>query len=140
MSVRLNFPAAGLFALCMAWAPEGMASPPSLYHAKDFSAGYGRRAGDESRAVDVGWLGERGNRVIVNGLISSPSGLASGLGPGLGDSVSIPGITASAVGNQINVVAEGSWNTIIIDAHQTNNAKIYANINYNDGATSHEAR
>lgn len=67
-----------------------------------------------------------GNLVIVNGVLR-PAGSTAMTG-GLADSP-LPmagGQTATALGNQLTVLATGSWNTIIVDAVQTNSGDITA--------------
>lgn len=91
------------------------------------NAGYGRVMGQESRSVEPSTRDASNNRVIVNGLLADPSGLAGGLSPGLGDrSAQVGGIGVQAIANQINIVANGSWNTIVVEATQTNTGAVQA--------------
>lgn len=91
------------------------------------NAGYGRVMGQESRPVEPSTRDASNNRVIVNGLLADPSGLAGGLSPGLGDSsAQTGGIGVQAIANQINIVANGSWNTIVVEATQTNTGAVQA--------------
>jgi len=65
-----------------------------------------------------------GNLVIVNGVLRP----ASAAGGGFADSP-LPvagGQSATAVANQLSVLATGSWNTIIVDAVQTNTGDVTA--------------
>lgn len=63
-----------------------------------------------------------GNRVIVNGRMELEGTLSGGLmdnyASGLG--------SAQAIGNQLNVVTQGNYNTVIIDSTQINNGDISA--------------
>ncbi len=95
-------------------------SPASLPTAAGMSRGYGDRAPAGATAVDYSQRDTSGNLVIING---GRDPLPGGGGyPGW----SPPGQTAVAIGNQITVDASGSWNTIIIDAVQTNTGDIVA--------------
>ena len=64
-----------------------------------------------------------GNRVIVNGLLEGGTGLGSGLYTGWGQTEGAAGMigTGTAVGNQLNVITTGNYNTVIIDSTQINN-------------------
>lgn len=65
-----------------------------------------------------------GNLVIVNGVLR-PAGATGG---GFADDP-LPvagGQSATAVANQLSVLATGSWNTIIVDAVQTNTGDVTA--------------
>ena len=67
---------------------------------------------------------ENGNRVIVNGRMELEGALTGGLmdaaGSGLG--------SVQAIGNQLNVVTQGNWNTVIVDSTQINTGDISAAI------------
>lgn len=64
-----------------------------------------------------------GNRLIVNGQIMTDSTLTGGIGDGFSSGAG----SAQAVGNQLNVVTQGNWNTVIVNSNQTNNGDISAN-------------
>lgn len=94
--------------------------PSALPTAGSLNRGYGARPPAGASAVDYSQRDASGNLVIVNG---GRDPLPGGPGyPGWGP----PGQTAVAIGNQINVDASGSWNTIIIDAVQTNTGDVVA--------------
>lgn len=121
-------------------AAAGPASAGGLTPA-GLSAGYGRQTGDENRAVAASTRDANGNRVIVNGLLADPSGLSGGLVGGLGDGGSSLGqVSAQAVANQINVMAQGSWNTIVVNATQTNTGAVTATVATNAGSITREDR
>ncbi|MFD1192723.1 holdfast anchoring protein HfaA [Phenylobacterium conjunctum] len=113
-------------------------SPSSL------NAGYGRVMGQEARPVETSTRDANGNRVIINGLLTEPTGLSGGLGAGLGDASSPFGplgqIDVSAVANQINIVAGGSWNTIIVEATQTNSGAVQASAALGNATVAHVSR
>lgn len=77
-----------------------------------------------------------GNRLIVNGIIqrnasaySSSSGGVSSSWSGVGGSGGYGGSTA--IGNQLNVVVQGSHNTVIVRSTQTNNGDVNAGVEMN---------
>lgn len=97
------------------------------------NAGYGRVSGQENRIVDYSTRDANGNRLIVDGLIqtgsdqSTFSRLSGGVfatGSGVGG-----GGSSSAIGNNLVVVTQGNWNTVIINSNQTNNGNVTANSN-----------
>jgi holdfast attachment protein HfaA len=100
-----------------------------------FEAGYGRAPGQENRPVDPGTRDANGNRVIVDGIIQTgadQSVYARANAWGAGDAFAGAGATggATAIGNNLVVVTQGSWNTVVIDSTQINNGDVSA------GATS----
>ena len=134
--MRLNLP----LLVCLTLAAAGPCAAGSLTPA-GLNAGYGRQAGDENRAVAASTRDANGNRVIVNGLLADPSGLSGGLSGGLGDGGSSLGqISAQAVANQINVVAQGSWNTIVVNATQTNTGTVTATVATSAGSVTRESK
>lgn len=75
-----------------------------------------------SRPTNYSLRDERGNLIMVNGMLQ-PGGVSS-----MADAP-LPmagGYSASAVANQLTVLATGSWNTIIVNATQTNTGDITA--------------
>lgn len=113
--------AAPLLAGAIVAATPARGQPPQpLPTAGAMSRGYGDRAPAGFATADFGQRDASGNLVIVNG----------GRDPLPGGSTfpgwSMPGQTAVAIGNQIAVDVSGSWNTIIIDAVQTNTGDITA--------------
>jgi holdfast attachment protein HfaA len=92
-------------------------------YANEFSRPYGINPGDETRPYDARTRDLNGNRVIVNGRIvvaddlsTLPLGLYNADGSGLGFSG-----TGTAIGNQLNVQTNGSFNTVIVNSTQINN-------------------
>jgi holdfast attachment protein HfaA len=63
-----------------------------------------------------------GNRTIVNGRMELEGTLSGGL---MDDFASGAG-AATAIGNQLNVVTQGNYNTVIVDSTQINNGDISA--------------
>jgi holdfast attachment protein HfaA len=97
-----------------------------------FNAGYGRTAGQENHAVAVGMRDANGNLVIVDGLIlhgedQSTFG-AAGAATGAVDTFAGVGATGSstAIGNNLQVITQGNYNTVIVNSVQTNTGAVSA--------------
>lgn len=106
-------------------------------NAAEYNAGYGRYAGQENRPVDVTTRDANGNRVIVDGLILSGEDQSSfARAGGAADAfagVGSVGGGASAIGNNLVVVTQGSNNTVIVNSTQTNSGNVSARSNLNAG-------
>ncbi|WP_374575476.1 holdfast anchoring protein HfaA [Phenylobacterium sp.] len=101
-----------------------------------YNAGYGRTAGQENQPVDVSTRDANGNRVIVDGLILTGKDQSSFTSAwGAGDAYAGVGAVggASAIGNNLVVVTQGSNNTVIVNSTQTNNGNVTATSNLNSG-------
>ena len=104
----------------------------------DFERPIGFGFGEEQRPFEPGTRDRNGNRLIVDGRIVTGDDLSSfstnSLASG-GQSLSGAGFfnqpqgQTSAIGNQLNVITEGSFNTVIIDSNQTNNGDQTAILN-----------
>jgi holdfast attachment protein HfaA len=90
--------------------------------------------GEVERPFGMGWSSfdspieassrdENGNRVIVNGRMEIEGTLTGGLMDGYAT-----GLSAQAIGNQLNVVTQGNYNTVIVDSTQINNGDVSAEI------------
>ena len=99
------------------------ASAQEASSVSEFERPYGYGYGEETRPFSANTRDALGNRVIINGLIEGGSGLGTGLYTGWGQTDGDAGMIGSgtAVGNQLNVITNGSNNTIIIDSTQINN-------------------
>lgn len=114
----------------LALAAGGMAQAQSN-NGSSLNAGYGRGS-TSSGNYGVSATGTRdanGNRVIIDGIIqggldqssisrTSLSGVADA-GAGAGG--------ATAIGNNLSVITQGSWNTVIVNSTQINNGNVTAN-------------
>jgi holdfast attachment protein HfaA len=89
-------------------------------------------SGDVERAFGMGWESfdspinpqtrdENGNREIINGRMELEGTLTGGLQDNFAS-----GFSAQAIGNQLNVVTQGNYNTVIIDSTQINNGDVSA--------------
>lgn len=118
--------------MLLALAAGGLAQAQSN-NGVNLNAGYGRGS-TSSGNYGVSVTGTRdanGNRVIIDGIIqggldqsvisrTSLSGAAdSGAGAGFGG--------ATAIGNNLSVITQGNWNTVIINSTQINNGNVTAN-------------
>ncbi len=102
-------------------APAFAQAPTS---AGEFERGFGMGYASFDTAIEAGTRDENGNRLIVNGQIMGSSSLSGGLGDGFSSGIG----SAQAIGNQLNVVTQGNWNTVIIDSTQINNGDISADV------------
>ncbi|MDJ0919941.1 MAG: holdfast anchoring protein HfaA [Henriciella sp.] len=102
---------------------SGSAAAQAASSISEFERPYGYGYGEESRPIDIGSRDQSGNRVVIDGLIEGGTGLGTSLYTGWGQTEGANGMlgTGTAVGNQLNVITNGSNNTIIIDSTQINN-------------------
>lgn len=117
-----RFASAG--ALLTAFAAGGAQAQSFNTNSAQFNGGYGRGPGTENMPIDVDTRDARGNRLIVDGLIQdagedSTFTRAEGRGAAYGSG-------ATAIGNNLVVVTQGSWNTVIVNSTQTNNGNVTA--------------
>lgn len=101
------------------------------------NGGYGGGAASSfNHPVQVGTRDLSGNRVIVDGVIQDGSGSSMfSRSSGVGDAVAGVGGSATAIGNNLNVIVEGSHNTVVVNARQVNNGAIYAGTTLNGKVT-----
>ena len=100
----------------------GTASAQAPQSAGEFERGFGGGRGDFENNIEASTRDANGNRLIVNGRMILGQGSLSG---GLTDGGSVLDNTGLyGVGNQLNVITQGSWNTVIIDSTQINNGDI----------------
>jgi len=90
--------------------------------AGDFSRGFGMDGDSFSQPINPSSRDANNNRVIINGEMQLQGTLTGGLMDNFAT-----GNAAQAVGNQLNVVTQGSYNTVIVDSTQINNGDISAN-------------
>lgn len=117
--------------------------------ASSFNAGYNASSGEFSQAINVSTKDANGNHVVVDGVIqngATNSVFNKQSQTGVGDTVSGAGATTNgvagantAIGNNITVVTQGNYNTVIVNATQTNTGAVTATtvlngqINLNNG-------
>lgn len=127
--VTLTASAIALGASCAALAQQA---------GDNWSQPYGQAQGDETRPY-VGQRGRGANRVVINGVIQAGVGVsaraaATGTGTltgGIGANGQYLGSSATAIANQLNVVVNGNYNTVVVNSRQTNTGNISANANNN---------
>src|SRR5690349_13721381 len=121
-------------------ASAQQAGNPSSAQSGDFERPFGFSYGQESQAFDANTRDANGNRLILDGRImtgmdastfSSATASASSWsqamsGAGFGGGASIQN---QAIGNQLNVITNGSYNTVIVNSTQINNGNQSATSN-----------
>lgn len=95
---------------------------------------YGMARGDENRPY-AGQRGRGANRVVINGIIQTGVGVSSqgtvtgSTGGGVGGHGQYTGSSATAIANQLNVIVNGNYNTVVVNSRQTNTGDVSANAN-----------
>jgi len=132
MSVRI----ATILSVFTACAAGGIAHAQTMSGgtSASFNGGYGRYNGQENHPVDFSIRDSNGNLTAVDGILqpgntsfASNSGNASAnasagaFSGGVGASSS-----ASAIGNNLTVVTQGNFNTVIVNSTQINNGDVTA--------------
>ena len=103
-----------------------------------YNAGYGRVSGQENRAVNPTMRDVNGNLVIVDGMIQSGQDQSVFAGANVGGAVdTFAGVGASggasAIGNNLVVVTQGNYNTVIVNSNQTNSGNVSASSTVSGG-------
>lgn len=107
-----------------------IASPATMAQISDFERPFGFGFGEETQPFDPSSRDVNGNRLIVDGRIITGDDLSSFTTSTLatgGQSLSGAGFggqfsgNTTAIGNQLNVITQGSFNTVIVDSTQINN-------------------
>ena len=131
---RLNKALMTASALAALGAAAAAAQAPAA-NPSDWTRPYGQGYGGETQPYAGAARG--GNRVVINGIIQTGVGVsaqASAFGQaaaGVGTSLSaqngiFASAGASAIGNQLNVVVNGNYNTVVVNSRQTNTGDITA--------------
>lgn len=122
-----------------ALALAGAAQAQTMFaNSASYNAGYGRVSGQENQPVNVDMTDANGNLVVINGMFQANSASmfagASARLSGAADSFSGAGGvggSASAIGNNLNVEVDGSYNTVIVQSQQTNTGTVTASTSTN---------
>jgi holdfast attachment protein HfaA len=131
---------AGGVAVLLALGGAGAAGAQSASGTlSQYNRGYGSGLSGYSEPVNVSTRDANGNRTIIDGVIQNGSSNSifgklsvAGAGSeftGSGVSTNTTGAatgTATAIGNNLVVVTSGSYNTVIVNATQTNNGPVTA--------------
>lgn len=98
-----------------------------------FQNGYGSARQSVTTAQTGSTRDQNGNRLIVDGIIQSgasaysrQSGGVSNTWSGAGGSQNNTIAGSTAIGNNLNVVVQGSHNTVIVNSRQTNTGNVSA--------------
>ena len=133
MSVRFARALSAFAALAAGLGAGAVAHAQSMTsNSASFNGGYGRYNGQENRPVDFSIRDGSGNLAVVDGLIqsnaqsggggSASASASAGFTGGVGGSSS----SASAIGNNLTVVTQGNYNTVIVNSTQINNGNVSA--------------
>ena len=125
-AARLGLVALAFGAMTSAAFAQSMSSNSASYN-----AGYGRTAGQENRAVTYTTRDANGNQVIVDGIMQTGFDQSMFASSGAGGSLdTFAGVGASAsstaIGNNLVVVTQGNYNTVIVNSQQTNTGNVSA--------------
>lgn len=98
----------------------------------DFSRPFAMNGESFGAPISMSTRDENGNRVIINGRMEIEGTLSGGLMDGFGQGSNFGIGSAQAIGNQLNVVTQGNYNTVIVDSTQINNGDISADVEGDD--------
>lgn len=122
-----------LVAFCALAAPGAAFAQSAGSNAGQFQAGYGGARYTTARATTGTTRDANGNRLIVNGLIQTGASAYSNVSGGVSSSYSGVGSRngttiggSTAIGNSLNVVVQGNFNTVIVNSNQVNNGNVNA--------------
>jgi holdfast attachment protein HfaA len=104
------------------------AADPIPDGASDFSSAFGMDWEGFDAPINPSTRDENVNRVIVNGRMQIGGALSGGLMDNFATGIG----SAQAVGNQLNVITQGDYNTVIVDSTQINNGDVVAEIHGDD--------
>ena len=115
-------------------ASSRLQAPPSpaAQISGEFERPFGYGYGEEQSSYDANTRDGSGNRVILDGRImtgmdASTLATASASAGAWSQATAGAGFTSNtAVGNQLNVITQGNWNTVIVDSTQIHNGDISA--------------
>ena len=126
-STLLRGASAGAVLAATLVAGQAAAQSFNTNHA-EFNGGYGRFAGTENLPFNPSTRDANRNRIIVDGVIQTGddnSTFVRGDNSGSGAAFA-GGAGSTAIGNNLVVVTQGSWNTVIVNSNQVNNGNVTA--------------
>ena len=129
----------GIVVLLQLPASAQQASNPASTVSGEFERPFGYSYGQEAQAFDANTRDANGNRLILDGRImtgmdastfssataSAQSWAQATAGAGFGSG----SVQGQAIGNQLNVITNGSYNTVIVNSTQINNGNQTATAN-----------
>jgi len=128
----------GTFGLTAACAMALAAGAAHAQSASSSFSNFSRSASGYEAPVNVATRDANGNMEIVNGVMQSPAGSifsnlsssgVSSSSTGAGGAVASG--QALAIGNNLNVTVSGEYNTVIVNASQTNTGSVTASTTLN---------
>ena len=119
-----TFTLAAIGALCFANAANAQSASSVGEVERPFGMGYD----NFERPIETSTRDANGNRVIINGRMEIEGTLTGGLM----DNYATGFGSAQAIGNQLNVVTTGNYNTVIVDSTQINNGDVSADAGRGD--------
>jgi holdfast attachment protein HfaA len=128
MTSRLTFGLAAGVALAALAAGANAQSLSS--NSSSFNAGWGRSS-TSANSLDPNRFArdENGNRVIIDGVIQTGQDQSFFSRTDADGASSLGSGGAMAIGNNLTVITQGNWNTVIVDSTQINNGDVTANTN-----------
>jgi holdfast attachment protein HfaA len=112
--------AAGLVAAASSAGAQTMSASAAAYN-----AGFGRVAGQENAPVNVQLTDANGNLLIENGVIRNAASGSIFANAGVEANFSgAGGGSGTAIGNNLNVVVQGNYNTVIVNSTQINTGTV----------------
>jgi holdfast attachment protein HfaA len=107
------------------------------------SQGYNGAAASVATAFDPNTRDANNNRVVMNGEIQTggPATVQdqfAALSGGAATNATGAGASATAIGNLLNIQVNGSWNTVIVNANQTNSGAVTAQAGSGSNATTQQ--
>jgi holdfast attachment protein HfaA len=122
-------------AAALAAALAGAAQAQTLSNnGGSYNAGYGGGSANLNSAIDVSTRDSNQNSVFINGVMQAPAGSvfsrANGFSQSNSSGVGSTGL-ATAIGNNLSVVVQGSYNRVTVDSTQINNGDISASASLN---------
>jgi holdfast attachment protein HfaA len=110
-------------------AMPALAQPPSpaASVSGEFERPFGFGYGEEQTSYEANTRDASGNRIILDGRImtgmdnSSLSTSSASAGAWSQSTAGAGFSSGTAVGNQLNVITQGNWNTVIVNSTQINN-------------------
>lgn len=96
--------------------------------ASTYNTPFGYQYGEQERIFQPGTRDGQNNRIAIDGRIllgeeasNLPRTLRGDIGPSFSSQFG-----NQAVGNQLNVITTGDWNTVVVDSNQINNGDVTA--------------
>jgi holdfast attachment protein HfaA len=125
--------------LCLAGGAEAQTMNAN---SASYNAGYNRTADQENQAVNPTMRDANGNLVVVDGVIQAgqDQSVFSNTGAASGAFDAVAGVggsgAATAFGNNLVVVTQGSNNTVIVNSRQVNSGNVSASSSLNGGVSN----